>query len=68
MWLRRLARARREVVSDMRLDTDPDDEKSALDSVVENEEAGLIAAALNKLGDPCRTLLLLYYWEELSTR
>ena len=66
MWLRRLARARREVVSDMSLDAGPDDEKSALDSVVENEEASLMAAALNKLGDPCRTLLLLYYWEELS--
>ncbi len=65
MWLRRLARARREVVSGMNDDVTPCDDRSAFDTVVEDEQAGLIVAALNKLGDPCRTLLLLYYWEEL---
>jgi RNA polymerase sigma factor (sigma-70 family) len=66
MWLRRLARARREVATDMGSDPTPDNNKSALDEMIETEEATLVSSALNKLGDPCRKLLLLYYWEELS--
>ncbi|MBM2839864.1 MAG: sigma-70 family polymerase sigma factor [Bacteroidetes bacterium] len=65
MWLRRLARARREVVTDMRNNDTLSDNLTALDEIIETEEAAIVSSALNKLGDPCRKLLLLYYWEEL---
>jgi RNA polymerase sigma factor (sigma-70 family) len=66
LWLRRLARARRERPLDADLDSTPDEVSSALDKMIETEEAATVAAALDKLGDPCRRLLLLFYWEELS--
>ena len=66
MWLRRLARARRETTEDMTNSLTPSNDASALDEMIETEEAAGIASALNQLGDPCRKLLLLYYWEELS--
>ena len=65
MWLRKLARARHEVVSGRDDETASSDDKSALDTLIENEQKNTIATALEKLGDPCRTILLLYYWEEL---
>jgi DNA-directed RNA polymerase specialized sigma24 family protein len=34
--------------------------------MIESEEAQIVRGALEKLGEPCRTLLLLFYWEELS--
>lgn len=66
MWLRRIARSKREVASDMQNDPTPSNEKSVLDDMIETEEAAAVSIALNTLGDPCRQLLLLYYWEELS--
>ena len=66
MWLRRLSRVRREVALDLESDSTPSDERSALEVLINSEEAEHIAAALDKLGDPCRKLLLLYYWEEFS--
>ena len=66
LWLRKIARSRREVASDMQNDPTPSNEKSVLDDMIENEEAAAVSTALNALGDPCRQLLLLYYWEELS--
>jgi RNA polymerase sigma factor (sigma-70 family) len=66
MWLRRLARKRREVAVDMENDQTPSDNKSPLDEIIETEETAGIAEALNRIGDPCRKLLLLYYWEERS--
>ena len=66
MWLRRLARTQREVTTDMANDPTPSDDTSVLEKLIETEEAGQVAAALTSLGDPCRKLLLLYYWEELA--
>jgi len=64
MWLRRLARARREPAG---LDDDPPaEEASPLDLMIEDEEAEIVRSALEKLGEPCRKLLLLFYWEEES--
>lgn len=66
MWFRKVARSRREVASDMQNDPTPGNQKSVLDEMIETEEATAVSTALNTLGDPCRQLLLLYYWEELS--
>jgi RNA polymerase sigma factor (sigma-70 family) len=64
MWLRRLARARREVSG---LVTDPPGEDpSPLELLIEDEESDIVRSALGKLGEPCRKLLLLFYWEEES--
>ena len=35
-------------------DPTPDKNRSALDEMIETEEATLVSSALNKLGDPCR--------------
>jgi len=66
LWLRKIARSRREVASDMQNDLTPSNEMSVLDVMIETEEAAAVSRALDILGDPCRQLLLLYYWEELS--
>jgi RNA polymerase sigma factor (sigma-70 family) len=64
MWLRRLARARREVPE---TDADPPaDDASPLELMIEEEEAEAVRLALERLGEPCRKLLLLFYWEEES--
>ena len=64
MWLRRLARAKREPSG---LDADPPaEEASPLDLMIEDEEAEIVRSALERLGEPCKKLLLLFYWEEES--
>lgn len=64
LWLRRLARRRRESPDTMG-DDRASDAPSPFEELVESEEAGLVRDALNRLGDPCRRLLMLFYWEEL---
>lgn len=65
MWLRRLARRRREAGGTPAETQAVSDTPSPLEELMESEEASLVRDALDKLGDPCRRLLLLYYWEEL---
>jgi RNA polymerase sigma factor (sigma-70 family) len=64
MWRRRLARMRREAPADIEEDTGRIEDASALDILVESEEARYVHEALNKIGEPCKTLLILFYWEE----
>lgn len=66
IWLRRLARARREIPLDLDVDESVADDPSPLDRLIESEESEMISNALSMLGEPCRTLLILYYWEEAS--
>lgn len=66
MWRRRLARSRRESPADIEADTGRIEDASALDIMIEHEEARHVHEALEKLGEPCRTLLILFYWEERS--
>lgn len=66
MWLRKLARLRHEAPAEVEEMTGRIESASALDIMVESEEARLIQEALAKLGEPCRTLLILFYWEEQS--
>lgn len=63
-WLRRLARSRREKPSEFLPEPDPDEHISQLDSIIEAEDAEWIASALEKLGEPCKSILMLFYWEE----
>ncbi len=64
LWLRRLARMRRESPADIETQTGRIEDASSLDIMIESEEARIIHEALVTLGDPCKTLLILFYWEE----
>ena len=64
LWLRRLARARREGPLGENAAGVEDPDPLALDDLIDEEWTQAVAAALEKLGDPCRTLLVLFYWEE----
>jgi RNA polymerase sigma factor (sigma-70 family) len=66
LWLRRLARTRRETPGLPPDDHNVDESGSSLDRLIESEEAALVQDALERLGEPCKTLLLLFYWEERS--
>ncbi len=66
LWLRRLARARREAPREIDPDESISEDPSPLDLLIESEETVMIARALTRLGEPCRTLLVLFYWEEAS--
>jgi len=66
LWLRRLARARREVPSPGPIEMAPDPDHSPLDSMIDLEQIRAVHDALRRLGEPCRAILLLFYWEQAS--
>lgn len=66
MWLRRLARYRREIPGEINPEIHESDNPSPLEELIQSEEVTRMAEAMDKLGEPCRSLLLLYYWEEKS--
>lgn len=66
LWLGRLAKARREIPTDLQEREEGDPSASALDMLIENEETNAVREALEKIGDQCKKLLLLFYWEERS--
>ena len=66
LWLRRLARQRKESPDPMEFEATPNTDPSPLDELVESDRAKQVRDGLEKLGDPCRKLLLLFYWEERS--
>jgi RNA polymerase sigma factor (sigma-70 family) len=66
LWLRRLARKRREAPGGIDPETEDPTELSPLEALVNSDESRELAVALEKLGEPCKSLLLLFYWEELS--
>lgn len=66
LWLRRLARQRRESPDPLQFDRMANTDPSPLDELIESDRAKKVRDALEKLGDPCRKLLLLFYWDEYS--
>lgn len=66
LWLRRLARARREIPREIDPEESSSEDPSPLDQLIESEETAMVGKALGKLGEPCRTLLILFYWEEAT--
>lgn len=66
LWLRRLARARRESPAAGPIEMAPDPDDSPLEAMIGLELSRAVHNALRKLGEPCRTILLLFYWEEAS--
>ncbi|HUI64870.1 MAG TPA: sigma-70 family RNA polymerase sigma factor [Bacteroidota bacterium] len=65
IWLRRLARARKEIPFQVEAVDPPGEDLSPLEQVMEDEQSQMVRRALERLGEPCKKLLLLYYWEEL---
>ena len=66
LWLRRLARARRETPAGGPIETAADPGDSPLDAMIDRERTRTVDDALARLGEPCRTILLLFYWEQAS--
>lgn len=66
VWSRRRMKKFREPASDFENDEIGSDERSALDAMIDSERSRTVADAMERLGEPCRTLLTLYYWEEHS--
>lgn len=66
VWSRRRMKKFREPASDFENDEIGSDERSALDAMIDSERSRSVADAMERLGEPCRTLLTLYYWEEHS--
>ena len=66
VWSRKRMRKQREPATEFDHDLFDSTEQSQLDDMIDSERSLSIAAALEKLGDPCKTLLTLYYWEERS--
>ncbi len=66
LWLRRLAVAWRERPLDPDSDGTSSDDPSPLEDLVAHETTTAVRDALDRLGEPCRSLLVLFYWEEAS--
>ncbi len=66
LWRRRLAKMKREIPTDLNDDPAVSDAVSPLDEMIDDEHSKKISAALVKIGEPCKTLLILFYWEEQS--
>lgn len=66
IWSQRLRRKQREVAGGLDPEGDRDCSPSVLETMIETERAGLVREALDRIGEQCRNLLLLFYWEELS--
>lgn len=65
LWLRVLAERRREPL--LAKDEDPPaTDETADNTFVRNEETDLVRKAMALLEETCRSILLLYYWEEKS--
>jgi RNA polymerase sigma factor (sigma-70 family) len=66
IWFRRLAQHRREVrTSEDALNVAVED-PTPLEELEANERTYAVQKAMEQIGNPCRELLLLFYWEEQS--
>lgn len=66
LWLRRLARQRKESPDPLEFERRANTDPSPLDELIESDRAKQVRDALERLGEPCRKLLLLFYWDEYS--
>ncbi len=64
IWLRKLARQRREFTSSGETFDIPNGDSTPYEEMEENERVLAVEQAMEEIGNPCRDILLLYYWEE----
>lgn len=65
IWLQRLRDRGREQTGDIDPNDHQDFTPSVLESLIATERAEMVRDAMQKIGEQCRKLLLLFYWEEL---
>lgn len=65
LWLRRLDRKKRYASEDADPDMTASDDPGAEEELVREEEVDRVVRALSRLDGACRSLLLLFYWENL---
>ncbi|HVN48770.1 MAG TPA: sigma-70 family RNA polymerase sigma factor [Bacteroidota bacterium] len=66
LWMRRLYKKKRELPMP---DDEPDwrdDAQTPLEELIATEESNSVAQAMERIGSPCKEVLLMYYWEERS--
>jgi RNA polymerase sigma factor (sigma-70 family) len=66
LWLHRLRQKKRFSSAEIDPDEHEDGSLSILDIMIETEQAETVRDALKTIGEQCRRLLLLFYWEEQS--
>jgi len=66
IWSQRLRKKEREVAGGLDPEGNQDFSPSVLETMIVTERARLVREALDRVGEQCRKLLLLFYWEELS--
>lgn len=65
LWSRRLARRRRESPMSEEIDP-PSTEESPLEGLIREEQMETMRKAMSRITELCRTILLMFYWEEKS--
>jgi RNA polymerase sigma factor (sigma-70 family) len=66
IWFRRLARQRRGIPPAEKTLAKGSRDGTPLGEMEENERVLAVQKAMEQIGNPCRDLLLLFYWEERS--
>jgi RNA polymerase sigma factor (sigma-70 family) len=64
IWFRKLAQQRREFPSTSETFEIPSGDSTPIEEMEENERILAVEQAMEEIGNPCRDILLLYYWEE----
>ena len=66
LWSQRLRQKKHLSSSEIDPEAHEDESPSVLDSIVSTEQVEMVHEALETIGELCRKLLLLFYWEEKS--
>ena len=66
IWFRRLARRRRELPATNEAFEVAAEDTTPQEELEENERISAVQYAMEQIGNPCRDIHLLYYWEEQS--
>jgi RNA polymerase sigma factor (sigma-70 family) len=66
LWSQRLRQKKHLSSAEIDPEEHEDGSPSALESLIETERTAMVRDALQAIGEQCRKLLLLFYWEELS--
>ena len=66
LWSQRLRQKKHLSSAEIDPEAHEDQSPSVLDSLVATEQVELVRTALETIGEQCRKLLLLFYWEEQS--
>jgi RNA polymerase sigma factor (sigma-70 family) len=66
LWSQRLRQKKHLSSAEIDPEAHEDQSPSVLDSLMSTEQVGMVRDALGTIGEQCRKLLLLFYWEEQS--